>query len=113
MFDGVILSRTRPSSYLGGIGDGLAVAFIVLAILATLSAYVSHKIFDPLDFAYITVVLPVFAILALRKGRAWKKQGGPVLQLAPKAFGVATAYFVFWLALIVAVALKLLHIIRF
>ena len=89
LFDAGIMGATRERSFIASFFNAILACAVILAAAASAGALLSKS-----NTAWVAVALIAFTIagiLSLLRGRRWKKQGGAVARLVPRANGMALA----------------------
>ena len=108
LFDPVILANTTAGSFSDGFWLGLLYFFLVSFVLYLFSRIVPEKRMQDIYSIFLFVVAPLLALLAFLRGRRWRAQGGAVMRLAPRAYGIAAG----WLAFMVFIILLFAVVLR-
>lgn len=90
LFDGRILGSTTEQSFTGAFINALIACVVIFGLVAGLGAVLAKTSATTFDAATLVAFI-VAGVVALLRGLKWKRQGGPVVRLAPRAFGMATA----------------------
>ena len=91
LFDGNIMASTREQpagrAFVTAVLVGLAIAaLVILSRFFLPEKYVAHMTGMTLVFFI------AFGIFVLLRGMKWRRTGGPVARLAPRAFGAGLGY---------------------
>jgi hypothetical protein len=102
LFQQHLLMPTKVKSFGDAFWIGVLYAVIAVAIFYLLARFVSPNIFAGANSLFVVIALPLFALMAIIRGVQWKRQGGPVARLAPRAFGTAAGWLAFVAVVLVA-----------
>jgi len=87
LFDGRIIGSTKEQSFAGSFFNAIIACVVIL-----LAAGAAGALFSKSNTAWVGYTLLAFVaagILGFLRGRKWKRQGGAVLRLVPRANGMA------------------------
>ena len=88
LFDWSILAPTKDLPAVKSFFNALLICLGVVVAVTSINALVPSKPFGN-ALGYVLVFFIAFGIVVLRRGRKWKRQGGPVARLAPLTLGIA------------------------
>lgn len=110
LFDGRIFSSTVEQSAAKSFFKAFLVCLGILAAVTGINALIPSHPLGTNGAAYPLVIFIVAGISALLRALSWKRQGGPVTRLVPRAVGTGLACLLAGAAPFAAgVALGLIH----
>ena len=87
LFDGRIIGSTKEQSFAASFFNAIIACVVILVAAGAAGALLSKSNTAYVGFALIAFVAA--GILGFLRGRKWKRQGGAVLRLVPRANGMA------------------------
>jgi hypothetical protein len=102
LFDGKIFSSTVEQSAAKAFINAFLVCLGIFVAVTSVNALIPSHPFGKNAAGYPLVIFIVFGISALLRARKWKRQGGPVAWLVPRAVGTGLACLVAGVAPLVA-----------
>lgn len=102
LFQQNLLMPTKVISFNDAFWIAVLYAVIACAFFYLLARFVSEHIFGYGTSMFIVVGLPFLALMAIARGVKWRKQGGPLALLAPRAFGTAAGWLAFTVVIVAA-----------
>ena len=110
LFDGRIMASTIEQSAAKSFLNAFLVCLGILVAVTGINALIPSQPLGKNAAGYPLVAFIVAGILALLRALKWKRQGGPVARLVPRAVGTGLAYIIAGAALFAAgIALGLIH----
>jgi hypothetical protein len=110
LFDGRIMAFTSEQSVLRAFFSAILVCLGILAAVTGINALIPGQPLGKNAAGYPLIAFIVAGILALLRALKWKRQGGPVARLVPRAVGIGFACLLAGAAPFVAgIALGLIH----
>jgi hypothetical protein len=110
LFDGRIMASTTEQSAAKSFLSAFLVCLGILVAVAGLNALIPGQPLGKNALGYPLVAFIVAGVVALLRGLKWKRQGGPVARLVPRAIGTGLAYIIAGAAPFAAgIALGLIH----
>jgi hypothetical protein len=94
LYDRRIFGPTKAISFSRALWYGFMSGIAGAAILAVLQRFFMPSLFQGTAVIFI-LALPILALIALLRGLKWRRQGGPIASLAPRAFGIAAGWTLF------------------
>jgi hypothetical protein len=91
LFDGRIFSSTMEQSAAKAFINAFLVCLGIFVAVTSANALIPSHPFGKNAAGYPLVIFIVFGISALLRARKWKRQGGPVARLVPRAVGTGLA----------------------
>jgi hypothetical protein len=110
LFDGKIFSSTVEQSAAKAFINAFLVCLGIFVAVTSVNALIPSHPFGKNAAGYPLVIFIVFGISALLRARKWKRQGGAVARLVPRAVGTGLGSLVAGVVPLVAgVAFGLIH----
>jgi hypothetical protein len=110
LFDGKIFSFTEEQSGAKAFVNAFLVCLVIFVAVTSANALLPGHPLGKNAAGYPLVIFAAFGISALFRAWKWKRQGGPVLRLVPRAVGTGLGSLLAGVVpLVSAVALGLTH----
>ena len=104
LFHGDILGLTQERSAVQSFITALVVCFAIVGVVAGINTLVPSRPFGN-SLGYVFACFIVAGLLSLKRAFQWKRHGGPVVRLVPRAVGTALGCFFAGAGLAVGLAL--------
>jgi hypothetical protein len=91
MFDQRIMSLTRELSFGASFLYSFVICLVVFFLVRLLARFTGNGILADLA-PFVPYFYTVLAFVALRRGLQWRRRGGAVADLSPRAFGTALGF---------------------
>lgn len=91
LFDGRIMAYTTETSAVRAFFNAILVCLGILVAVTSINALIPGQPLGKNAAGYPLVAFIIAGILALLRALKWKRQGGPVARLVPRAVGTGLA----------------------